>query len=136
MLNKVKGKADLAMKMKKSTLHIGNHLEGTNFDNLPLNVKRASSLQPIGYPLFDMIKPKMSKSKYIKNIKILAPISQSYEYQNKLLQLVFDALDVKVTWDFKTKTEFGEHFLLADQHDLALFDFVWPIPNYQLGSEL
>ncbi len=108
---------------KALLIEISNQLDGIKFENLPLNVKRATSLQPIGYPLFDTIKPKKNKSKYNKNIKILTPIAQSNEYQKKLLQPIFEALNVKVTWDFKTKSEFGEFFLMADQHDLALFDF-------------
>jgi|GEM_PF-2575465 len=122
--------------LKALLIRLSLKLEEMSFNNLPLNVIRATSLQPLGYPLHDKLtSTKKSSVTLPKAIRILSPSGQSSESHMKILKPIFDSMGVDTTWDFYAKSEFSRLLYSNKQYDLALFDFgvADPEPSTWIG---
>ncbi|MGZ3771788.1 MAG: ABC transporter substrate-binding protein [Bdellovibrio sp.] len=108
--------------------------------SLTFSVRKALSIQPLGYPLhndFDYAKIKIDSSQLPKKIKILSYVSSFHDYHKKALEPVFKDLGLSVEWDLKNRGEYLT-LLFADKesdHDFALsgFGVADPEPATWLG---
>lgn len=122
--------------LKSLLIILGQKLESINFDHLPMNVKRATSLQPVGYPLYDKLKNKKNVVlNFPKEIKILAPTGQSTESQIKILKPIFNSMGINAYFDLHVKSEFANLLYSSQEYDFALFDFgvADPEPSTWIG---
>ncbi len=68
---------------------------------LSFNAKRALSLQPLGYPLFNELdygRARATNGKLLKSIKIVVRHGPQFEVQRPLIEKAAQALGVKVQW--------------------------------------
>lgn len=109
-------------------------------ETLNLNVGKALSIQPLGYPLhldFDYSKIKIDDVSTPKTIKILSYRSSFHDYHQKALESIFRDLKIAVEWDVKGRSEYLE--LVSNQneteHDFELsgFGVADPEPATWLG---
>ncbi|MBP9680199.1 MAG: hypothetical protein KBD76_02245 [Bacteriovorax sp.] len=114
---------------------LSEKMHSKKIEGLPLNVKKATSLQPLGYPLFDQLPALKNQGKLPAQIKILITNSESSIEQKKLLTPIFKELDVIVNWDIKIKSDFVKLFYEDNKYDFVLFDFgvADPEPSTWIG---
>lgn len=120
---------------RRVLLALNEKLHSKTITGLPLNVIKATSLQPFGYPLFDQLPNTKSQGHLPTQIKILMANSESSEAQRKLLTPIFKELKIEPIWDEKIKTDFIKLFYEDGKYDLALFDFgvADPEPSTWIG---
>lgn len=111
---------------RKILQYISQQFIKFEFSELNLNVVKAESLQPNGYPLFHKLSMKDEIKEYKPtSISILLPTSLSSTYHIELLSPFFDKLNIKVHWKTAPKQEFIDILFSNKQqkYDFALFDF-------------
>jgi MarR-like DNA-binding transcriptional regulator SgrR of sgrS sRNA len=120
---------------RRILLALNEKLHSKTITGLPLNVIKATSLQPFGYPLFDQLPNTKNQGHLPHQVKILITNSESSEAQKKLLTPVLKELGVEPIWDIKIKTEFIKLLYEDGKYDLVLFDFgvADPEPSTWIG---
>ncbi len=120
---------------RRVLLALNEKLHSKAITGLPLNVIRASSLQPFGYPLFDQLPNTKNKGQLPRQLKILITNSESSEAQKKLLDPILKELGIDAIWDAKIKTDFIKLLYEDGKYDLVLFDFgvADPEPSTWIG---
>jgi MarR-like DNA-binding transcriptional regulator SgrR of sgrS sRNA len=108
---------------RKVLFALNDKMHLKKFEGLPLNVSKANSLQPLGYPLFDQLPLTRREGKLPHQVKILITNSESSESQMKLLTPIFKELSIDVSWDIKIKSDFVKLFYEDGKYDFVLFDF-------------
>lgn len=107
---------------------------------LNLNVTKALSMQPLGYPLhvnFDYNKITSDSSVPLKKIRILSYESSFHEFHKNALEPIFKELNVSVEWDVRSRAEYLD--LVSNEkespHDFELsgFGVADPEPSTWLG---
>ncbi len=114
--------------LKLILLKIAEILEKENFKSLQLNAKRARSLQPFGYPLFNEVEPKrINEAPIFKTASILLSQSPSSLTHMALLDPILKSHGFKISWNMKPRDEVLKQFYANEQNnstaDFILFDF-------------
>jgi MarR-like DNA-binding transcriptional regulator SgrR of sgrS sRNA len=89
---------------------------------LPVGVRQANSLQPIGYPLFEDLSVKNGEVG-LKEVHIAATESVSSRAQETYLASLFASIGVKAKWTFVTKDKFIPLLKGDSSFDFIFFDF-------------
>ncbi len=130
--NELKKRQQLGLLIAKKFHHIKS--------NLSFNVKKAQSIQPLGYPLhneIDYAKIKTGSTAAIQKIKILSHKSDLHNYHEQALNPIFKELGVTVEWDVRNKSDYLKLTLgeSDSDHDFTLIGFgvADPEPTTWLG---
>lgn len=107
------GQGDLLKKRRRVLQAIAFYFSSFNFSPSELKVKKAESLQPVGYPLTQKLVYSKSQEKTPNSeIKILRPANYYGEFHEKILESVLQKAGVKAIWKsvpqkvyFKTASE-------------------------------
>jgi len=117
--------AEKSKSREKTLNQITAKLHSLGQINLPLNIKRASSLQPNGFPLFQALRAPVTHddSFHAQQIKIIAPEGLSTKFHMEFLKPVFDSLNLSVSWVQRPLNEFLDLLKTDTSYDLALVSF-------------
>lgn len=105
---------------------IGAHFQKADFGKLTLNVTKALSLQPMGYPLHrNLIIEEDDQDIERRKIRIISSTGPSTDYHKTLLKPLFLSLGLEVDWTEVPKQVFMETLYSEKQKDFdfALYDF-------------
>lgn len=133
------GQGNDLKKRQKLGLLIARKFHQTK-SSLAFNVKKARSIQPLGYPLHNEIDYEemgISNSTPIEKIKILSHKSDLHSYHEQALTPIFKELGVSVEWDVRNRSEYLKLALgeKDSDHDFTLIGFgvADPEPTTWLG---
>ena len=104
---------------------LGWELQTVSIPKSELNVVRAESLQPFGYPLFDPVKlpkPKI-KLKAGKTVSVFAQDNYAGEFHKKIILEAANKIGLKIKWVAVEPTKFYEGFQNNTEFDFLLINF-------------
>ena len=90
---------------------------------LEMNVKRAESLQPFGYPLFQKLKYGKHAFKTVGEISVLAPNNYYGEFHRQYLEQSARKLGIKLKWQAVEIAQFYKEFPTASNYDFLLINY-------------
>ncbi len=127
LLKPVPGSEQQMARRKKVILSLWGQ-KNTFFKNLklPIGVRTANSLQPIGYPLFNEIltgEISSSSGQQLQDISIAATDSLTSRTQMELLSPLFEKVGVKAKWTYIAKDKFIPLLTEDSNFDFVFFDF-------------
>lgn len=100
-------------------------MDKRKLESFPLNIKRATSLQPAGFSLHQPLKVHKTFQHIQKNksIKILAIEGLATEFHTEILNPLLDQLNINATWDKRPLNEFVDRLNSDESYDVALVSF-------------
>lgn len=117
------GDGDILKSRQKIALQIAKVFHAKKV-SLTLNVNKALSIQPLGYPLhsdFNYSNLKIDRTPKPKKIKILCYNSSYLDYHINALAPIFSELNILVEWDIRTRSEYLK---LSKAENDPKYDFI------------
>ena len=129
------GNGDELQKRRGFLRYFGKFLGTRAAPKHPLQVKRAQSLQPIGYPLQVDVKYEETALPSLKAVRVLTYESPALDFYRDWLEVEAKAAKIKLDWEVVSLPEFLKADWDKSGCDLALFTFgvADPEPSTWLG---